>query len=232
MALDLKRIRALCFDVDGTLSDTDDQWVRRLGGFLKPANRILPRWNTYAFARWLVMGLESPANVMYMTLDMVGLDDNVAWLYNRWMQHRRKQKKHQYLMIPGVQDALASLSGRYPMSVVSARDSRSTLQFLEQNEIRPYFKAVATSQTCEHTKPFPDPVLWAAQQMGIDPQECLMIGDTVVDIRAGKAAGAQTVGVLCGFGWERELRRAGADLVLSSTACLKDVLLSGQDAVE
>ena len=56
--------------------------------------------------------------------------------------------------------------------------------------------------------------MWAAQQMQVKPEECLMVGDTTVDIRAGKSAGAQTVGVLCGFGTERELRRAGADLNL------------------
>jgi phosphoglycolate phosphatase len=51
-----------------------------------------------------------------------------------------------------------------------------------------------------------------------------MIGDTTVDIRAGKSAGAQTVGVLCGFGEEAELKSWGADLVLESTAQLADVL--------
>jgi len=45
-----------------------------------------------------------------------------------------------------------------------------------------------------------------------------------VDIHAGKAAGAQTVGVLCGFGEEKELKRAGADLILPSPAELVDVL--------
>ena len=54
-----------------------------------------------------------------------------------------------------------------------------------------------------------------------------MVGDTTVDIRAGKAAGAQTVGVLCGFGQEPELRRAGADLILPDTAALAQVLLPG-----
>ena len=67
-------------------------------------------------------------------------------------------------------------------------------------------------------------MVWAARQMGLEPQECVMIGDTTVDIRAGKAAGAQTVGVLCGFGDEKELRRAGADLILPSTADLAQVL--------
>jgi phosphoglycolate phosphatase len=52
-----------------------------------------------------------------------------------------------------------------------------------------------------------------------------MIGDTTVDTRAGKAAGAQTVSVLCGFGEEDELRRKNPDLILPSTANLADVLL-------
>jgi phosphoglycolate phosphatase len=47
-----------------------------------------------------------------------------------------------------------------------------------------------------------------------------MIGDTTVDMRAGKAAGAQTLGVLCGFGEEPELRQLGADFILKSTSDL------------
>jgi phosphoglycolate phosphatase len=51
-----------------------------------------------------------------------------------------------------------------------------------------------------------------------------MIGDTTVDMRAGKSAGAQTVGVLCGFGEEEELLRMGADLILPSPRELLQVL--------
>ena len=47
-----------------------------------------------------------------------------------------------------------------------------------------------------------------------------------VDIRAGRAAGSQTVGVLCGFGQQSELVRAGADLILPTTAMIANVLLS------
>ena len=60
--------------------------------------------------------------------------------------------------------------------------------------------------------------------MGLAPEHILMTGDTTVDIRAGKAAGAQTVGVLCGFGDEAELRRAGADVILQTTTELMDLL--------
>ncbi|MPN00756.1 Phosphoglycolate phosphatase [bioreactor metagenome] len=59
--------------------------------------------------------------------------------------------------------------------------------------------------------------------MQVPAQNCLMIGDTTVDILAGKAAGAQTVGVLCGFGEEGELRRAGADLIVKDLKELFDL---------
>jgi phosphoglycolate phosphatase len=64
----------------------------------------------------------------------------------------------------------------------------------------------------------------AAEKMGVKPHECLMIGDTTVDIRAGTSAGAQTVGVLCGFGEEKELKDMGADLILSNTHQIVDIL--------
>jgi phosphoglycolate phosphatase-like HAD superfamily hydrolase len=112
------------------------------------------------------------------------------------------------------------------MSIVSARGGKSTQIFLDQFELNPFFRCVATAHTCEYTKPYPDPIIWAAKQMNVQPDECLMIGDTTVDIRAAKASSAQSVGVLCGFGEERELRQAGADLILDSTALLADALLS------
>ena len=61
--------------------------------------------------------------------------------------------------------------------------------------------------------------------MGVSPENCLMIGDTTVDILAGKRAGAQTVGVLSGFGEEKELIEKGADLIIDSVADLPKILL-------
>ena len=69
-------------------------------------------------------------------------------------------------------------------------------------------------------------MLFAAEALGLDPAECLMVGDTIVDIKAGKLAGAQTAAVLCGFGQQQELEQAGADLILSSTADLEKLLES------
>ena len=120
---------------------------------------------------------------------------------------------------------LSQLKGDYPMSVVSSRDEKNTLRFLNQFDLLKYFDVVVTGLSAIHTKPYPHPILLAAQKMGVKPEECLMIGDTTVDMRAGKSAGAQTVGVLCGFGEKDELLKMGADLILKSTTELADVLL-------
>jgi phosphoglycolate phosphatase-like HAD superfamily hydrolase len=207
MSLDISRIKALCFDVDGTLSDTDDYYAQKITGFFP---RFLFRDPAHT-ARRLVMWIESPGNALLGFADRIGIDD---------VNRHRKSPLKKYLIVPGVEEMLKLMEGRYPMSVVSARDEKSTMRFLTQFDLCKYFEAIITGLSAPHTKPYPDPIFLAAERMGVRPEECLMIGDTTVDMRAGKAAGAQAVGVLCGFGEEEELRQLGADLILKSTADL------------
>ncbi len=228
MPLDVSRIRALCFDVDGTLSDTDDLWVARMERLLRPFSGLIGPQRLHAFARELVMRIESPGNLAYHFLDTLHLDDDAARMYGWLTRSRSHRRPRHFQMIAGVDEMLATLHPRYPLAVVSAGSEGAIHGFLEYFQFKPLFGAVATAFTCKHTKPYPDPVVWAAQAMGIPPAECLMIGDTTVDIRAGKSAGAQTVGVLCGFGTRAELERAGADLILSSTRDLPAALEAGQ----
>lgn len=211
MPLDLSRIRALCFDVDGTLSDTDDLYAQML-------IRFLPRFirDRERFARRLVMWIETPGNAIMGIPDRLGLDDELVALANWFNRHRRRSMRS-YLLMPGVDEMLARLHGRLPMAVVSARDEQGTRAFLDHFNLTRYFDVIVTALTAAHTKPYPDPVLYAAQKMNVPPEACLMIGDTSVDMRAGKSAGAQTIGVLCGFGEEAELKRSGADLIIKST---------------
>lgn len=215
MPFDVSRVKAFCFDVDGTLSDTDDKWVAGIERRLSVLRFLLPARDARAAARWLVMATETPMNAIYHRLDAWSLDDNFARLYERLILRRRQAPKTFWLM-QQADSLLASLSVRFPLSVVSARDESTTLNFIDQFQLGRFFQSVATSQTCEHTKPYPHPILWAAERMGIAPANCVMVGDTTVDVVAGRAAGAQTIGVLCGFGTEKELRRAGADLIVQN----------------
>jgi len=220
MSLVVERVRALCFDIDGTLSDSDDYYVGQIAAIMKRL-RVVPE--PQRAARRLVMWMESPGNALLDLTDRLGLDSQIMAAID-WT-HRRRPGRPLPVMA-GMSEVLKDLHSRFPMAVVSARDEESTMTFLDQAGWGSHFDSIVTALSAPHTKPYADPVLLAAHQMKTSPDACLMIGDTTVDIRAGKAAGAQTVGVLCGYGEEKELRRAGADLILGTTADLRGILLN------
>ena len=216
-------IQAVLFDIDGTLSDSDDLMVANVEKIFSSFLRSKKRRHTVA--RWLVMAAESPGNFFYNQADRFDLDSVFIKILNIFSKKKRHRVK-KYWIIPGVAQMLEELSHSHKLGIVSARDNRTSLAFLRQFDLERYFHVVVTSQTCRYTKPFPDPLLYAAQELGVEPDTCLMVGDTTVDIKAAKLAGMQAVGVLCGFGRRKELERAGADLILSSTTDLSTLISS------
>jgi HAD superfamily hydrolase (TIGR01549 family) len=133
------------------------------------------------------MWAEAPGNALLGLTDTIGLDDEIVALIH-WSSRYRRESAKTFWLIPGVEGMLKQLKAHYPMSVVSARDEKGTMRFLEQFDLLKYFDAVVTGQSAPHTKPYPDPILLAAQKMGVQPDECLLIGDTRVDMLAGKSA--------------------------------------------
>lgn len=240
MALDLTRIRALCFDVDGTIADTDDHLVAQLAAVLDTvpgvSGRRAERWGRQA-----VMAAETPVHGAYALLDRLGLDVPVSRLRSRLraIKARGADPAHTrnpeaidevpHEMVAGVQEMIRKLASHYPMCTITTGGAPRVERFLAHYHVLDHFTVVVGSQTTRRMKPHPEPLLFAADAMGVDPTECLMIGDTTIDIRTGKSAGAQTVGVLCGFGTESELRRTGANLILATTSDLLAVLMPAED---
>ena len=223
MALDPHRVQAILFDIDGTLADTDDVYVRRLARILRPLRRLFKDHNPTPFARRLVMLADTPMNGFVTLIDRLGLDNLLSPIYNKVRQWRGGFHPHNITLMPSALSTLLHLNQQYPLAIVTTRGSQSTKEFLDSFRLVGLFQAVATIRTCRRTKPHPDPILWVAEQLKIIPQNCLMVGDTTVDIRSGVRAGAQTVGVLCGFGGKRELERAGADMLLKDITDLIDL---------
>ena len=154
--LEVSRIQALCFDVDGTLCDTDDQLVKRLASWLRPVSFLLPKVDSQAASRRIVMAMENPGTYLYGLPDRLHIDHCMANLANSFSGLFNRRRNYEPLpIIPGVKEMLGRLKSHYPMAVVSARGQRSTLGFLDYYQITPFFKAIATSQTCLHTKPIP-----------------------------------------------------------------------------
>lgn len=212
--VDFQRVKAFLFDIDGTLADTDDVYVHRLARALRPFRHLFREHNPTPFARRIVMLLDTPTNGFVTLIDRFGLDNMLSPIYNKVREWRGGFHPHTITLMPGVLATLLHLHQQVPLAIVTTRGSQSTKEFLDGCRLIGLFTAVASMRTCPRTKPHPDPVLWAAEQLNVAPQQCLMVGDTTVDIRAGVAAGAQTAGVLCGFGGKKELERAGAGLIL------------------
>ncbi|MBN1537896.1 MAG: HAD family hydrolase [Anaerolineales bacterium] len=218
MTLHIEKIRAICFDIDGTLRNTDDQYVQQIEKWLNPFRFFFANQNSTNVARRFVMAMEEPGNLLIQIPDRLGVDKPVTRFLDFLETNLFKKTHHNETIIPGVMQCLTFFQSRYPLCIVSARGQRQSLRFISHFELMPFFHCIATGQTTVHTKPYPDPIIWSSIQMGVAAEECLMVGDTTVDILAAKAAGAQSIGVLSGFGEENELRRAGADLILPSVA--------------
>lgn len=222
--LDTARIRAVLFDMDGTLADTDDAWIARAARLLRPVNFVFPGRDPTRFLRWGLMRSETPLNWLLTVPDQLGIDPALAamsdWLYGM----RGQGTPANFLLIEGVGPMLAALAGRYKLALVTSRDRRGVEAFLAQHNLAGYFQVVVSALSASRIKPHPAPVLLAAEKLGLPPSACLMVGDTTVDIRAGRQAGAQTAGVLCGFGERDELEQAGADAVLERTPQVLEAL--------
>ncbi len=214
-------IKAWLFDLDGTLMDTDDQTVEALAQRM----RFLGHATARQMARRLVMVSESPLNTALTLIDMVGLD-TLAFTLRRRLSHGIEPT---FRLINGVRPLLEHLAGRGRLAVVSTRPAVDAARFLEQHNLGDLFALCVTQETTQRLKPHPQPVTYAARALGVAPSECVMVGDTPADMRSGRRAGAWTIGVLCGFGEQKELWASGADQVVSSTADILPLVTSEVD---
>ena len=211
-------IDAILFDLDGTLIQTDDAAVERFARHLQPLRRFLPKRDPVRTARRILMALEGPTNSMITFLDRLGLDEGAFHLGDRLRRLRGLETPLDFRPMDGVADMLNDLSHRYHLAIVTTRSRSQAETFLQQQGLDGLFQVIVGREDTWRLKPHPSPVQHAAEKLGVPVERCLMVGDTTVDILAARAAGAWAIGVMCGFGGEGELKRAGASLVLESTS--------------
>lgn len=221
--LDKTKIKSIIFDVDGTLRDTDNEIVRGIELFLLKFEFFISSKNAQTAARSIVMNIENPAQFILHYADKWGWEtfihqviQGIRWLLKPFMNNRNFQT------IEGIKPMIVELAKHYPLAIASAGNEQTLRAFLAHADIAQYFVCVATALTCRHTKPFADPVVWA----GVEVENCIMVGDTTVDMLAGKNAKTQTVAVLCGFGEREELEALKPNVILSTTADLTAILIS------
>ncbi len=220
---DPSAVEAILFDLDGTLIDTDDEAVAALARRLAPLVRLAP-FAPHVVARRLVMWAETPGNALVTLFDMAGVDDNIFAIGDTLRGWRGLRPRADLPLVPGIEPAMHALAERYRLAIVTTRGRRDVEAFLAGHDLAHLFSTVATRESTRRVKPHPAPIHFVAAQLGLRPQRCVMVGDTTVDIRSARAAGAWVAAVLSGFGTRDELERAKADLLLDSVAQLAEVL--------
>ena len=117
---------------------------------------------------------------------------------------------------PNVAAALETLSERAKLALITMRafPKESILKELEAFNLAKYFTYVVTALDTDKPKPSPEALIKCVEALDVQMCDCVIVGDSISDIRAGKAAGSKTVAVLSGIFSHQELAEENPDLII------------------
>lgn len=206
--------RTVLFDVDGTLLDTREFVLAAFEHTL--STNGLPVPSRIELAKLVGPPLES----LYARLAAPGEADRLT------AAHRAFQKEHLDLSVAyeGAADVLRELHGRgLRLAAVTSRSGTTSRRTLELAGLLTRLEAVISAEDAPALKPDPAHLRAALTALGAGEEDVAMVGDTPVDIEAGKALGAFTVAALYGFHGE-EVLRAAPDASMTSITELPGLL--------
>jgi len=124
--------------------------------------------------------------------------------------------------IPNIRTALETLQQKAKLALVTMRNVPKTkiTKELQNFGIARYFTHIITAQDTHKPKPSPEALIKTIKVIDIQICDCLIIGDSITDIKAGKAAGAKTAAVLSGLYTRQELAKLNPDLILKDATQL------------
>ena len=128
-------------------------------------------------------------------------------------------------LYPNVMETLEELKERgYILTIASSRSHASLAEYVENLGLSPIIGFILGADDVVNGKPDPEPVTRTLEKYGMRPEETIVVGDTVFDIKMGKNAGTRTCGVTYGNGSRESL--ADADLIIDDFGQLLEVLPS------
>lgn len=124
---------------------------------------------------------------------------------------------------PGVREGLARLHAMgLPLAVITNKASRFVRPHLMQAGIEHYFRLVLGAEDLPTKKPEPGPLLHVADAFGVPPGELLMVGDSINDVQAARAAGCPILVVPYGYNEGEPVRSLNADGIVPTLAAVAD----------
>lgn len=212
------RVKALLIDFDGVLVDSTIAYMKATQVALKRFN--LPglieeevKEIALEIARRLDLGY-ARSEILEGMISLT--PDRMTEFMNVWLMAWNEACLWEAKPFTGVQDVLAELSNRFPLALVTLRFLKKNLieDQLKRLRLKKFFEAIITTLDVKKPKPDPDSFLEGAKRLNVAIADCVVIGDSVLDIRAGKEAGAKTIAVLTGIFEEDSLKAERPDLIL------------------
>jgi phosphoglycolate phosphatase len=124
-------------------------------------------------------------------------------------------------LYPGVENLLDAYA-RKGLAVVTNKAERFTLSILEGLGVRDRFRWILGGDSMNEKKPHPGPVLRVVEESGVPARRAVFVGDSAIDVEAGKAAGTLTCGVLYGLRPESEIREASPDAIVKTALEIRE----------
>ena len=180
---------AVFFDMDGLLIDSEPTWFQAEQDMLAGYGFTLgPEHYPH------VLGKPIEVSTAYL-LELTGHPVSAEQFADGIEQAMVERLRDGVPMMPGAKDLLVELEASgIPLALVSA-SSRRIVDACLPLIGRDHFRVTVSGDDVEHSKPSPDPYLLAAQHLGVDPAQCVVLEDSPTGTAAGHAAGCRVIAV-------------------------------------
>jgi phosphoglycolate phosphatase len=216
--------KLIMIDVDGTLVDSVPDLAFCVDELMVALGR--PKWGEEKVRQWVGNGVPKLVE-RSLTGELEGQvnQEDFQKAYPIFLELYKDNTSKRSTLYNGVIEGLDYLQNKgYTLGCVTNKAEAFTHPLLKDLGIFGRFELIISGDTLEKKKPDPLPLLFAAQHFNVSAQECLMLGDSVSDVKASRAAGFDIICMSYGYNHGEDIRLQHPDVVIDSMAELQQYL--------